>query len=81
MSDMQLQYQSTIFIEPKTQLTHSHQRATLPCPELQKFSPHLNIPYQYLLLHKMGFQVLPVKTAYEFLFSRVCYINTPSQLT
>ena len=67
-SDIQLQYPSKIFTEPKN-----------PVPIL--VSCLLNILHQYLLLYKI-IQVLPIKTAYEFLFFHVCAtINIPRQLT
>ena len=53
--DIQPQYQSAIFTEPKTQLQYSHPPGSVPYPELQEFSPHsdiilLNIPPQYFVL-------------------------------
>jgi hypothetical protein len=43
LSDMQAQYQSAIFTEPKPQLPYSHHLGSVPYPELQKFSPHSHI--------------------------------------
>jgi len=39
-SDILLQYQTTIFTEPKNLVPYSHHPASLPYPKLQKFSPH-----------------------------------------
>ena len=86
-SDIQLQNPSRIFTEPKTQLPYSHHPANFPILSY-KNSVHilisylLNIPHQYLLLHKKIIQVLRIKSVYEFHFSHMCAtINTPSQLT
>ena len=85
-SDIQLQYLSKIFTEPKTQLPYSHHPASFAILSY-KNSVHilisclLNIPDQYLL-HKKIIHILPIKTVYEFLFSHMrSTIYTPSQLT
>jgi hypothetical protein len=42
-SDIQLQYQSTIFNEFKAQLPYLHHAGSLLYPDLQKFSPYSHI--------------------------------------
>jgi hypothetical protein len=79
-SDIQLQHPSKVLADPKTQLPYSHHPASFPILSY-KNSVHilisclLNIPHQYLLLHKKIIQVLPIKTVYEFLFSHMCAHN------
>ena len=42
-SDILLQYQSSIFTQPKNLLPYSHHPASLPDSKLQKFNPHSHI--------------------------------------
>ena len=87
MSDIQLQYQSTIFTEPKTQLPYSIHPASLPYPELQKFNPHSHIiHFKYpISISSPLLEGLP-SSSYQnclriSLLSYMCYMNTSSQLT
>ena len=85
-SDIQLQYPSKIFTEPKTLLPYSHHPASFAIMSYKNLvhiliSCLLNFSHHYLLLHKKIIQALPLKTVYGFLFPHMCAtINTPSQL-
>ena len=63
-SDKQLQYQGTIF----TELPYSHHPASLPYPELQKFSPH-----SHIILFKYPTLIISPTSSKFFSFSSLMY--------
>jgi hypothetical protein len=77
-SDIQLQYQSTIFTEPKT---NSHTHTILAVFSILSYKNSVHILIQYFKYTTLIFSPTSSKFFLQFLLSYVCSINTPSQLT